>query len=241
MLLKGKIRLPNTIVPRFPDRIKPPEKKKEDDDHAEGREEEELRTFQVGGGGGEERSEGEIWPDDGDENWTVSRAHHRIKIDIGREVSWDKRSELEFELSQKVVNLEALRSIASCGHLAEEFRSIVWKVPSKGLQICAELLCWITKRTGVLGFAHSLRVEEAKQRYNTAYCLLHSLVEHSCIDPKSFTYGYLDEKSIDTSLMKFPGLCPSALSWNIEFAIAFSSSTAHITTKRSPSMRARDQ
>ncbi|KAJ8455398.1 hypothetical protein OPV22_006545 [Ensete ventricosum] len=131
MLLKGKIRLPNTIVSRFPDRIKPPEKKKkeEDDDHDEGREEEELRTFQVGGGGGgEERSEEEILPDDGDDNWTASRAHHRIKIDIGREVSWEKRSELEFELSQKVINLDALRSIASCGHLAEEFRSIVWKL-----------------------------------------------------------------------------------------------------------------
>ena len=36
--------------------------------------------------------------------------------------------ELFWQLSQKVVNLEALRSIASCGHLAEEFRSIVWKV-----------------------------------------------------------------------------------------------------------------
>lgn len=117
MLLKGKIRLPNTIVPRFPDRIKPPEKKKkkEDDDHDEGREEEELRTFQVGGGGGEERSEGEIWPDDGDENWTVLRAHHRIKIDIGREVSWDKRSDLEFEVASFLLTFLVLSCRLSMG------------------------------------------------------------------------------------------------------------------------------
>ncbi|RZS15529.1 hypothetical protein BHM03_00047359, partial [Ensete ventricosum] len=46
----------------------------------------------------------------------------------------------------------------------------------------------------------------------TVYCLLRSLVEHSCINPKSPAFGYLDEKSIDTGLMKFLGLCPSALS-----------------------------
>ncbi|RRT85168.1 hypothetical protein B296_00000898 [Ensete ventricosum] len=61
---------------------------------------------------------------------------------------------------------------------------------------------------------------------STAYCLLHSLVEHSCINPKSSTFGYLDEKSIDTGLMKFLGLCPSVLSWYLEFAFAFSTSLA---------------
>ncbi|RRT57832.1 hypothetical protein B296_00003789 [Ensete ventricosum] len=40
------------------------------------------------------------------------------------------------------------------------------------------------------------------------YCLLCSLVEHSCINPKSSTFGYLDEKPISTSLMKFLGLYP---------------------------------
>ncbi|RWW78604.1 hypothetical protein BHE74_00013171 [Ensete ventricosum] len=60
----------------------------------------------------------------------------------------------------------------------------------------------------------------------TAYCLLHSLVEHSCINPKSSTFGYLDEKSIDTGLMKFLGLCHSVLSWYLEFAFAFSTSLA---------------
>ncbi|RWW04271.1 hypothetical protein GW17_00032512 [Ensete ventricosum] len=53
----------------------------------------------------------------------------------------------------------------------------------------------------------------------TAYCLLRSLVKHSCINPKSLTFGYLDEKPIDTSLMKFLGLCPTALSWYLEFAL----------------------
>ncbi|RWW65299.1 hypothetical protein BHE74_00027399, partial [Ensete ventricosum] len=56
-----------------------------------------------------------------------------------------------------------------------------------------------------------LMLLELVERYNIAYCLLHSLVEHSCINPKSYAFGYLDEKSIDTGLMKFLGLCPSAL------------------------------
>ncbi|RRT49947.1 hypothetical protein B296_00033397 [Ensete ventricosum] len=58
-----------------------------------------------------------------------------------------------------------------------------------------------------------------------AYYLLHSLVEHSCINPKSLAFGSLDEKSIDIGLMKFLGLCPSTLSWYLEFAFAFSTSS----------------
>ncbi|RRT39069.1 hypothetical protein B296_00048550 [Ensete ventricosum] len=46
------------------------------------------------------------------------------------------------------------------------------------------------------------------------------------MNPKSLTFGYLDEKSIDNSLMKFLGLCPSVLSWYLEFAFAFSISSA---------------
>ncbi|RWV84826.1 hypothetical protein GW17_00053431 [Ensete ventricosum] len=46
----------------------------------------------------------------------------------------------------------------------------------------------------------------------TTYCLLRSLVEHSYINPKSLAFGHLDEKPIDTGLMKFLGPCPSALS-----------------------------
>ncbi|RRT33633.1 hypothetical protein B296_00044410 [Ensete ventricosum] len=61
---------------------------------------------------------------------------------------------------------------------------------------------------------------------STVYCQLCSLVEHSCINPKSIAFGYLDEKSIDTGIMKFLGLCPSALSWYFEFAFAFSTSSA---------------
>ncbi|RWW48061.1 hypothetical protein BHE74_00045902, partial [Ensete ventricosum] len=49
------------------------------------------------------------------------------------------------------------------------------------------------------------------------YRLLHSLIEHSCINPKSLTFDYLDEKLVDTGLMKFLGLCPSSLSWYLEF------------------------
>ncbi|RZR85752.1 hypothetical protein BHM03_00012786 [Ensete ventricosum] len=45
-----------------------------------------------------------------------------------------------------------------------------------------------------------------------AYCLLCSLVEHSYINPKFLTFGYLDEKPIDTGLIKFLGLYPFTLS-----------------------------
>ncbi|THU62048.1 hypothetical protein C4D60_Mb01t01050 [Musa balbisiana] len=54
------------------------------------------------------------------------------------------------------------------------------------------------------------------------------------------TFGYLDEKLIDTNLMKFLGLYPSALSRYLEFASAFSTSLAPFTAKRSLSMRAKD-
>ncbi|RZS24210.1 hypothetical protein BHM03_00057253 [Ensete ventricosum] len=86
------------------------------------------------------------------------------------------------------------------------------------------------KRNGVLGFAHSPEL----RRQSTVYCLLRSLVEHSCINPKSLTFGYLDEKPIDIGLMKFLGLCPSALSWYLEFAFAFSTSSAPFTTNALP-------
>ncbi|RWW64902.1 hypothetical protein BHE74_00027824 [Ensete ventricosum] len=46
-------------------------------------------------------------------------------------------------------------------------------------------------------------------------------------NPKSLAFGYLDEKLIDTDLMKFLGLCPSALSWYFEFASAFFTSSLH--------------
>ncbi|RRT31368.1 hypothetical protein B296_00057499, partial [Ensete ventricosum] len=62
--------------------------------------------------------------------------------------------------------------------------------------------------------------------YSTTHCLLRSLVEHSCINPKSLAFGYLDEKPIDTGLMKFLSLCPFALSWYLEFVFAFSTSSA---------------
>ncbi|RWW85267.1 hypothetical protein BHE74_00006075 [Ensete ventricosum] len=38
---------------------------------------------------------------------------------------------------------------------------------------------------------------------STTYCLLGSLVEHSCNNPKFLAFGYLDEKPIDIGLMKF--------------------------------------
>ncbi|RRT33078.1 hypothetical protein B296_00049564 [Ensete ventricosum] len=64
----------------------------------------------------------------------------------------------------------------------------------------------------------------------TVYCLFRSLVEHSCINPKSIAFGYLNKKPIDTGLMKFFGLCPSTLSWYLEFASAFFTSSAPFTT-----------
>ncbi|RWW05076.1 hypothetical protein GW17_00031669 [Ensete ventricosum] len=56
------------------------------------------------------------------------------------------------------------------------------------------------------------------------YCLLRSLVKHSCIDSKSSTFYYFDEKPVNTDLTKFPGLCSSALFRYLEFASAFSTS-----------------
>ncbi|RZS28399.1 hypothetical protein BHM03_00062023, partial [Ensete ventricosum] len=69
---------------------------------------------------------------------------------------------------------------------------------------------------------------------DTAYRLLRSLVEHSCINPKSLAFSYLDEKLIDTGLMKFLGLCPFTLSWYLEFAFAFSTSSTPFTTNALP-------
>ncbi|RWW47052.1 hypothetical protein BHE74_00046993 [Ensete ventricosum] len=53
------------------------------------------------------------------------------------------------------------------------------------------------------------------KRYSTTYCLLCSLVEHSCINPKSLTFGYLDEKPIDIGLMKFPALPLCFGTWSL--------------------------
>ncbi|RZR93609.1 hypothetical protein BHM03_00022133 [Ensete ventricosum] len=79
-----------------------------------------------------------------------------------------------------------------------------------------------------------LEATKSIERYSTAYCLLRSLVEHSYINPKSLTFGYLDENPIDTDLMKFLSLCPSAMSWYLEFAFAFSISSAPFTTNALP-------
>ncbi|RWV82195.1 hypothetical protein GW17_00056324 [Ensete ventricosum] len=75
---------------------------------------------------------------------------------------------------------------------------------------------------------------ELVEKASIAYCLLRSLVEHSCINPKSLAFGYLDEKPIDIGLMKFLGLCPFSLSWYLEFAFAFSTSSAPFTTNALP-------
>ncbi|RWW09268.1 hypothetical protein GW17_00027250 [Ensete ventricosum] len=58
--------------------------------------------------------------------------------------------------------------------------------------------------------------------------------EHSYINLKSLAFGYLDEKSIDTSLIKLLGLYLSALSWYLEFAFAFSTSSAPFMTNALP-------
>ncbi|RRT67198.1 hypothetical protein B296_00002708 [Ensete ventricosum] len=65
------------------------------------------------------------------------------------------------------------------------------------------------------------------------YCLLRSLVKHSCINSKSLAFNYLDEKPIDTGLMKFLGLCPSVLSWYLEFFFAFYTFSTPFTTNLS--------
>ncbi|RWW76312.1 hypothetical protein BHE74_00015612 [Ensete ventricosum] len=69
---------------------------------------------------------------------------------------------------------------------------------------------------------------------DTTYCLLRFLVEHSYINSKSLTFGYLDEKPVDTGLMKFLGLCHFALSEYLEFASVFSTSSAPFTTNALP-------
>ncbi|XP_074592311.1 uncharacterized protein LOC141848091 isoform X1 [Curcuma longa] len=125
MSLKGKLKIPDSFMPRFPDRAKTTVQKKKKDADGDGgeREDEELRTFQFGFGVG--RSDGERWPDDGEENVFFFEGLIRIE---GKEVSLEKRSELEFQLSQNVINLEVLQSIACCGDLDRDFRSIVWKL-----------------------------------------------------------------------------------------------------------------
>ncbi|RWV80201.1 hypothetical protein GW17_00058562 [Ensete ventricosum] len=69
-----------------------------------------------------------------------------------------------------------------------------------------------------------------QNRCSTTYCLLRSLIKYSCINPKSLAFGYLNEKLIDTGLMKFLGLCPSALSWYLEFISTFTMSLPLSTT-----------
>ncbi|RRT63274.1 hypothetical protein B296_00001557 [Ensete ventricosum] len=66
------------------------------------------------------------------------------------------------------------------------------------------------------------------------YYLLRSLAEQSCINPKSPTFDYFDEKLVDTDLMKFLGLCPSALSWYLKFVSALSISTTPFTINSLP-------
>ncbi|RZS24428.1 hypothetical protein BHM03_00057497 [Ensete ventricosum] len=78
------------------------------------------------------------------------------------------------------------------------------------------------------------RVHCIHYKNTTAYYLFRSLVEHSCINPKSLAFGYLDEKPINTGLMKFLGLYPSALSWYLEFTFAFSTSLAPFMTNALP-------
>ncbi|RZS23278.1 hypothetical protein BHM03_00056178 [Ensete ventricosum] len=69
---------------------------------------------------------------------------------------------------------------------------------------------------------------------STTYCLLRSLDEHSYINPKSLAFSYLDEKPIDTDLMKFLGHCPSALPQYLAFVSAFSTSSTPFTTNALP-------
>ncbi|RRT31907.1 hypothetical protein B296_00048965 [Ensete ventricosum] len=73
-----------------------------------------------------------------------------------------------------------------------------------------------------------------KEPWSIVYYLLRSLVEHSCINLKSLAFSYLDEKPIDIGLMKFLSLCPSALSWYLEFVFVFSTSSAPFTTNDVP-------
>ncbi|RRT51482.1 hypothetical protein B296_00051093, partial [Ensete ventricosum] len=75
----------------------------------------------------------------------------------------------------------------------------------------------LLKRSETVWLLGSLVVLEihVSKRYNTTYDLLRSLVEHFYTNPKSSTFDYLDEKPVDTSLIKFSDLCPSTLSWAV--------------------------
>lgn len=89
---------------------------------------EELETFQTDGAGSER------WGDesliDGEDTPPVQLGA-RVVPKNGKKTSEEipeERTELEFELSQKVVNLEALRSTVSNGHLDGGLRAIAWKL-----------------------------------------------------------------------------------------------------------------
>ncbi|RWW58369.1 hypothetical protein BHE74_00034758 [Ensete ventricosum] len=107
----------------------------------------------------------------------------------------------------------------------QAMKAMVWaKLPRKVM----------VEYKGTIGFKLGLQwTGQVPYKYSTAYYLLYFLVEHSCINPKSLTFGYLDEKPIDTDLMKFLSLCPSALSWYLEFAFVFSTSSTPFTTNES--------
>ncbi|RWW28690.1 hypothetical protein GW17_00006810, partial [Ensete ventricosum] len=62
----------------------------------------------------------------------------------------------------------------------------------------------------------------------TAYCLLRSLVEHSCINPKSLAFGYLYEKLIDTALLAV------ALFTEVELPVAPDHSHDHVPLHGTP-------
>ncbi|RWW05070.1 hypothetical protein GW17_00031677 [Ensete ventricosum] len=137
-----------------------------------------------------------------------------------------------------------MQSLDSCMPINETINN--------NLKICVRLnLLYVsTTQWAILkvGYAYSVRIDDVasiflpmqekkraravgrrrhagKDDASTTYCLLRSLVEHSCINPKSLAFSYLDEKPIDTDLMKFLGLCPFTLSKYLEFASAFSTSS----------------
>lgn len=62
--------------------------------------------------------------------------------------------------------------------------------------------------------------------YNAIYYLLCFLVKHSYIELKSPTFDYLNEKLINTSLIKFIGFYPSVLSQFLIFIFVFFTSSA---------------
>ncbi|GAB4832862.1 hypothetical protein Ancab_006877 [Ancistrocladus abbreviatus] len=138
MLLKGKLKLPEKALKAFPDLGSMVKGGVDVDGYKEGSESaafelgEELETFQPNALGSEtresdieildEESDAKIRPKTDVKDGSAPIPKHGIDVD-------EKRSDLEYELSQKEINLEKLQKIASTGIPdGGSLRATTWKL-----------------------------------------------------------------------------------------------------------------